>query len=224
MVALKFLSKAYTLDPLRDFTYITQLTTGPLLLLANTQQPFKTLQEFIAHAKANPGMNFGTAGGTLDLDILTMASMAGFKVTLIPYKGSAPQEIALIANEVPVVLDAYLIAKPNIDSGRARILAVGTPRRFPLHPDVPAIAEAVPGYEASTNWFGIVGPPGMAPDLVAHLNEVFAGIIKQPDIRKRLNDSGLDSVGGTSAEFRALVVRDLERMGKAAQQIGLQPQ
>ena len=224
MVALKFVSKAYTLDPLKDFTHIIQLTTGPLLLVANVQQPYRNLSEFIAYARANPGMNFATAGGTLDLDILTLASMGNFKVTLIPYKGSAPQQVALIANEVGVALDAYLIAKPNIDAGRIRILGVGTPKRFPLHPDSPAIAEVVPGFEASTNWFGIVGPPGMAPELVARFNDAMAAIIKSPDIRKRLNDWGLDAVGGTPAEFRSLVTRDLERMGKAAALSGLQPQ
>jgi tripartite-type tricarboxylate transporter receptor subunit TctC len=223
---LKYTSKSFAYDPLNDFSYITQLTAGPLLLVASTQQPFKTLAEFLAYARAHPGMNFATAGvgSALDMDILSLASMANFKVTLIPYQGSAPEEVALAANEVPAALDAYLSAKPNIDGGRVRILAVGTPKRFPLHPDAPAIAEQVPGYEASTNWFGVVGPPGMPADLTARLSTAFADSIKSPDVRKRLNDTGIDAVGSTPAEFRAFVARDMERIAKAAQVSGIKPQ
>jgi tripartite-type tricarboxylate transporter receptor subunit TctC len=224
LVAAKFTNASYTLDPLKDFSHITQLTAGPLLLVSSANAPFKTLAEFIAHARANPGANFGSAGVTLDLDILTLAQMGNFKVTLVPYKGSAQQQLALVANEVPVVLDAYAIARGNIEAGKIRLLAVGTPRRFPLHPDTPAISEVVPGYEASTNWFGIVGPPGMSVELVAKLNDAFSRAVRHPEVRKRLNEGGLDAVGGSPADFRALIERDLVRMAKGAALSGLKPQ
>jgi tripartite-type tricarboxylate transporter receptor subunit TctC len=227
LVSLKFTSKAYTLDPLKDFSYVIQLTAEqyPLLLLSSAGAPFKTLADFIAYARSSPGkINFGSAGTSLDLDIGLLASMASFKVTVVPYKGSSPQQFALATGEVDAAIDGYGLSKANLEAGKIRLLAVGSPQRIPPFPDTPAIAEAVPGYVTSRGWLGIIGPAGLPSDILARLNEGFRAAVRDPDQHSRLNTVGVEPVGGTPAEFRTWVERELDRLGQAANVIGMKPQ
>jgi len=228
IATLKFTSKAYTLDPLKDFTYIAHITGNlrPPMLIGSTKAPFQTLAEFVAYARANPGkVSFGTAGTSFEVEIGKMSQIGNFKVTLIPYKGSAPQEVDLAAGEISAALDGYEVAKPNIDAGKTRVLGVGSRERAPELRDVPAIGEVLPGYEMFTNWFGLVGPPGMQPELVNRINEAVAVVLKRSDLPAKLEVMGLKPAPPTSAQaFRAMVLSDYDRFGKAAASIGLQPQ
>jgi tripartite-type tricarboxylate transporter receptor subunit TctC len=228
IATLKFTSKAYTLDPLRDFTYIAHITGNlhPPMLIGSTKAPYRTLAEFVSYARTNPGkVSFGTAGTSFEVEIGKMSQIGNFKVTIIPYKGSAPQEVDLAAGEIGAALDSYEVAKPNIDAGKTRVLGVGSRERVPELRDVPAITEVLPGYEMFVNWFGLVGPAGMPADLVNRINDAVAVVLKRPDLPAKLEAIGLKPAPPASAQtFRAMVQADYERFGKAAASIGLQPQ
>jgi tripartite-type tricarboxylate transporter receptor subunit TctC len=227
VVTLKFTSKAYTLDPLRDFSYVSQITTNvtPLMLFAPANAPYRTLAEFVAYARANPGkVNFGTAGTSLELEVGLLSQLGGFKVTVVPYKGSAPLHIAMAAGEIGAAIDSYGTARPNIEAGRTRVLAVGSKERVAALPEVPSISEAVPGYEAFTNWFGILAPAGMPQEISNRISEAVGAALRQPDVPARLESINLKPAWSRPNEFHALVTRDYERVAKAASLIGLQPQ
>lgn len=227
IVSLKFTSKAYALDPLKDLTYIGQTMTNaqPQILVASTNAPYKTPAEFVAFARANPGkINFGTIGTTAAIEISSLMHVAGFKVTTVPYNGSAQIEQALAAGSLDATITTYQSSKPNIDSGRTRIVGVGSRVRAPEFPNVPAISEAVPGFEMGTFWYGIVGPANMPTDLVNRLNQAINAAMRQPDMDTRLSAMGLKTATGSPAEFRAFAAREYERFAKAYGLLGVQPQ
>ena len=228
IVTLKFTSKAYTLDPLNDFSYIAHLTGNvyPLVLIGSTRAPYRTLAEFVSYARANPGkVSFGTAGTSVEIEIGRMAQIGNFKVTLIPYKGSAPLQLDLAAGELGASLDGYGPSRPGIDAGKTRVLGVGSRERVPELRDVPAIGEVLPGYEVFTNWFGLIGPAGMPAELVNRINESVGAVLRRPDLPARLEPIGLKPAPpGSAPAFRALVSSNYEQFGKAAALIGLQPQ
>lgn len=225
LIVLKFMLKSYTLDPVNDFTHIIQVSGAPLVLTANAQQPYKTLAEFISYAKANPGkINFGTLGAALDMDIGVFEQLTGIKLTTVQYKGTAAEQQAVAAGEIGAAFDNFLAAQPFVQAGKTRVLAVVHSKRFPMFGDIPAIGEQVPGFEGTVNWFSVVGPPGMPRDVVMSLNQAINAGIRQPDLKKRLNDGGQEVVGGTPEAIRDLVARETERMTRAAKLIGMQPQ
>lgn len=227
VVTLKFTSKAYTIDPLRDFSHVSQITSNitPLMLFAPTGAPYRTLNEFVSYARANPGkINFGTAGTSLELEVGLLSQLGGFKVTVVPYKGSAPLHIAMAAGEIGGAIDSYGTGKPNIDAGRTRVLAVGSKDRVALLPGIPSISEAVPGYETFTNWFGIIAPAGTPVEVVNRLSDGISAVLRQPDVPSRLEPINLRPVWLGPNDFRAMVSRDYDRVAKAANLIGLQPQ
>jgi tripartite-type tricarboxylate transporter receptor subunit TctC len=228
VVTLKFTSKAYTLDPLKDFTYIAHLVGNvhPPVLVASTKAPYSTLAEFVAYARANPGkVSFGTAGTSIEIEIGRMSQIGNFKVTNIPYKGSAPQQVDLAAGEIGATLDGYEVSRPNIEAGKTRVIGVGSRQRVPELRDVPAIAEVLPGYEVFTNWFGLIGPSGMAADLVNKINESVAVVLRQPDLPAKLEPMGLKPALPISAQaFRTMILDNYDHFGKAAASIGMQPQ
>jgi len=225
LITLKFMLAAYNVDPVTGYTHIVEVSAAPLVVTVNAAQPYKSLAELIAYLKANPGkVNFGALPGAVAMDVSTFASMLGTTVNPIPYAGSAAQQQAIATGELPVAFDNFLIAKPFVDSGKTRLLGVVSSKRFPMFGDLPAIAEQVPGYEGTVNWFSVIGPPGMQNDVVTTLNRAINTAIREPDLRKRLMDGGQEVVGGSSEELRALVARETERMTKAAKQLGMQPQ
>ena len=226
-IALKVTSKDYTLDPIKDFTYVAQFVTAsnPLLLVAPTSVAYKTLGEFIAYARANPGsVNFATLGGQTDLDVASFAYAAGIKITMVRYKGSTPQQQALATGEVGVAYDSIGAAKPNLDGNRIRILAVTAAKRDPGLPDAPAITEAVPGFWIPPFWFGLIGPTNMPRAVVSRLNEATKSAMAQPDINPRLAPMGMKAEVGSSDEFRTFALGELDRLVKAAKLIGMEPQ
>ena len=227
IVALKITSKAYTLDPAKDFTYVAQFVTAadPLLLVARTSAPYKTLGEFVSYARANPGkINFGAVGGVPDLEVSGFAHAAGITVTTVPYKGSAPQQQALAAGEVDVAYDAIVSAKPNLDSNRIRTLAVIGKQRDPAFPGTPTITEVVPGYSRPPFFFGLIGPANLPREVVARLNDGIRKSMNQPDISSRLAPMGMKGEVGSPDDFRALVNGELDRISKIAKLIGMEPQ
>src|SRR5438874_913273 len=208
--------------PVNDFTPITQLTRAGLLLIVNPQSPPKTLQEFVAWTKSRSGeLNYGSAGlgsgGHLAGELYKQ--MAGIKAEHIPYKGSGPALMDLIGGRYDYNFAGLQAAQMQVRSGNLRALAVTTPQRIPALPDVPAVAEALPGYEV-VGWYGVISPAGMAAPLVERLHDELVRVLAQPDVRERIVGDGSEPVGNSPREFRDFMAADLAKWAKVVKQSG----
>ena len=168
-------------DPVRDFAPITQAATLPNVIVVHPSLQVNSLKELIAYAKANPGkLNFASAGiGTSpQMSIELLKSMAGIDMVHIPYKGTAPGVVDLLAGQVLVMAPNVLTALPHIKSGKLRALAVTSTHRSAALPDVPTVAEAgLPGYD-STQWYGVLAPAGTLREIVARLHDAIARALR----------------------------------------------
>jgi tripartite-type tricarboxylate transporter receptor subunit TctC len=208
--------------PVNNFTPITQLTSAGLVLVVHPSAPPKTLEEFIAWTRGHPGpLNFGSAGigsgGHLAGELYKQ--MAKVKAEHIPYKGTGPALSALLANEYHFNFAGLLGAQPLVRAGRLRGLAITTPQRVAALPDLPAVAEALPGFEV-VGWYGIIGPAQMPRPLVARLHEELIRILKLPDIRERILADGSEPVGSAPEEFRQFMLADLAKWAKVVKESG----
>ena len=208
--------------PVNDFTPITQLTRAGFLLVVNPASPPKTLQEFVAWTKSRSGeLNFGSAGlgsgGHLAGELYK--HMTGVKAQHIPYKGSGPSMIDLIGGRFDFSFAGLQGAQVQVRAGKLRALAVTTRERLSVMPDVPAVAEAVPGFEV-VGWYGVIGPAGMPGAIVAKLHDELLRVLAQPDVRERILHDGSEPVGSSAAEFRSFMSADLEKWAKLAKESG----
>jgi tripartite-type tricarboxylate transporter receptor subunit TctC len=179
----------------------------------NLDMPVKNLAEFIAYAKANPGkINYasGGVGTSLHLCGELLKSMAGIDIVHVPYRGSAPALTDLLAGRVQALFDNIPGAVGQIRAGKVRALGVTAPQRVPALPDVPAMAETVPGYEASV-WYGIAAPHGTPPDIVAKLNEGVNAVLATPKLKERMQELGGDPMPLTPDAFGKLVADETEK-------------
>ncbi len=210
-------------DPVKDFAPLTRVANVPNLLVANPAQPFKTVQELIAYAKANPGkINFGSSGSgsSIHLSGELFKSMAKVDMQHVPYKGSAPAVTDLLGNQIAIMFDNMPSAIQHVRSGKLRAIAVTTARRSPELPDVPTIAESgVPGYEA-TSWFGMFAPAATPAPVVAQLNATIVKVLAQPDIRKKLAEQGAEAAGETPAQFADFIQKESVKWGKVVRESG----
>ncbi len=198
------------------FVPITVIGAIPNVLLVNPQVPAASVAELIAHAKANPGkLNYASqgSGATSHLTTELFKSMAGgLEITHIPYKGTAPALTDLLAGQVDMMFDNLGVSLPHVRAGKLRALAVASRRRFPGLPDVPALAEALPGFE-SVAWFGIVAPPKTSPAIAEKVAVGVQEALKLPDVRKRLADLSAEPLGYGPAETAAFMRQESERWG-----------
>ena len=211
-------------DPVRDFQPITQLTVGPSVLVINPSVAAKSLQEFIALAKAKPGaINYASTGHGNLLVTEQFKSIAGINLVNVPYKGTGQAVIALISAEVQLMTMNPLVAVPNINSGKLRGLAVTTLERSPVLPDVPTVAESgFPGYQA-IQWHSVVMPARTPRPIVNRLHSEIVKILKQPDVIERFQAQGLKPVGSTPEQLSALIKEEIVMYAKLVKQIGLEP-
>ena len=208
--------------PVNDFTPITQLTRAGLLLVVNPSSPPRTLQEFVDWTRKRSGeLNYGSAGlgsgGHLAGELYKQ--MAGIKAEHIPYKGSGPALMDLIGGRYDYNFAGLQAAQTQVRSGKLRALAVTTPQRIPVLPDLPAMAEALPGYEV-VGWYGVIGPAGMPAPLVARLHDELVRVLAQPDVRERILHDGSEPVGTTPREFGEFMAADLAKWAKVVKQSG----
>ena len=208
--------------PVNDFTPITQLTRAGLLLVVNPSSPPRTLQEFVAWTRKRSGeLNYGSAGlgsgGHLAGELYKQ--MAGIKAEHIPYKGTGPALMDLIGGRYDYNFAGVQAAQTQVRSGKLRALAVTTPQRVPALPDIPAVAEALPGYEV-VGWYGVVGPAGMPSTLVERLHDELVRALAQPDVRERILNDGSEPVGSMPREFRDFMAADLAKWAKVVKQSG----
>jgi len=208
--------------PVNDFTPITQLTRAGLLLVVNPESPPHTLQEFVEWTKKRSGeLNFGSAGlgsgGHLAGELYNQ--MAHVKAQHIPYKGSGPAIVDLIGGRYDYNFAGIQAAQPHVRSGKLRALAVTTPQRVAALPDIPAVAEAIPGYEV-VGWYGIIGPAGMPAPIVERLNQELLQVLKQPEVHERIVNDGSEPVGSSPRKFHDFMAADLAKWAKVVKESG----
>jgi tripartite-type tricarboxylate transporter receptor subunit TctC len=221
------LFKKVPYDPVRDFAPITLTATAPNVLLVHPSVPAQSLAEFIALAKAKPGtLSYGTPGiGTSPhLSMELLKSMAGIDLQHVPYKGTAAAVTDVIGGQIAATFANALTAKPQVDAGRVRALAITGPRRIDALPAVPPVAEAgVPGYEAM-QWYGLLAPAGTSAAIVERLNAEALKALRSVEMKERLAADGAEPLGGSPAEFAALIRRELDKWTRVARAAGIEPQ
>ena len=197
-------------DPVKDFSHVSMIVGSPFVLVVNPQVPAQSLQEWIALAKASPGkLNFAVGGGAGQLSVGLFKAMAGIDMLNIAYKGNAPSLNAVLAGEASVMFETTTAALPHVKTGKLRALGVTTAKRSPLLPDVPAIAEAVPGYSVNL-WFGASVPAGTPKEIVDQLNADMARVARMPDLKEKFASLGLDLLGGTPEQTTAAIKAEIE--------------
>jgi len=211
---------------LRDMTPVAGLIRVPNVMTVTRNLPAKTVPEFIAHAKANPGkLNFcsGGAGTSVHLSGELFKAMTGIDMVHVPYKGSAPALIDLISGQNHVIFDNMPGIIGFIRGGELRALAVTTARRATQLPDVPTVAESIPGFEASA-WFGVAVPKGTPEVIVARINREVNETLKEPKVLQRLADLGGTSIASTPQEFWTLHTMETEKWAKVVKASGAKVQ
>jgi len=217
------LYKKMPFDPVKDFAPLTRVANVPNLLVANPAQPYKSVKDLIAYAKANPGkVNFGSSGNgsSIHLSGELFKSLAKVDMQHVPYKGSAPAVTDLLGNQIDIMFDNMPSAIQHVRSGSLVPLAVTTAKRSPELPNVPAIAEAgVPGYEA-TSWFGMFAPAGTPAPVLAKLNAAIVKVLAQPDVKKKINEQGAEVYSETPEQFAAFIQAESVKWGKVVKESG----
>ena len=208
-----------------DIAPVGGLMRVPNVMEVNPAVPAKTVPEFIAYAKANPGkVNLASsgAGTSIHMSGELFKMMVGVNMQHVPYRGSAPMLIDLISGQVQVTFDNMPSSIQHVREGKLRALAVTTAARSPALPDVPVVAEFVPGYEASA-WFGIGVPKGTPAAIIERLNREINSGLADPKVRDKLVDLGGMLMGGTPADFGKVVVEETEKWAKVVKFSGAKP-
>src|SRR5438552_745369 len=208
--------------PVNSFTPITQLTTAGLMLVVNPAAPVTNLREFVDWTKSFKGLlNYGSAGigtgGHLAGELYKM--MTGVKAEHIPYKGTGPALIDLLAGQYHFNFAGIQAAQVQVRAGKLRALAVTAPKRLAVLPDLPAVAEVLPGFEV-VGWYGIIGPAGLSKPVVARLHDEFVKVLNRPDVRDRIVADGSEPAGTTPEEFRLFMLADLAKWAKLVKESG----
>ena len=203
-------------DAVRDFTPISHVGNAPSIMLVPNNSPAKTVKEWIEHARKNPGrLNYASSGnGTIvQLTAELFKAQAGLFIVHIPYKGTALAIPDLASGKLDVLFDSLPTGLPHVRDGRLRALGVTSAKRTPMAPELPAIAEVLPGFESNT-WFGLYGPKALPADVLAKVNTAANQALADADIKDRLSRLGIEPVGGTPAQFAAMAAEDAAKWKK----------
>lgn len=219
--------KKLPFDTVKGFEPVVLTHSVPLVLVVAPGSPFKSVKDVIAWGKANPGqLSFASSGngGAPHFSGELFKSMAGLDMQHIPYKGSTLAHPDLMGGRVSLMFDTLTATGAQIKSGKLRALAVTTPQRLALLPDVPTVAEAgLAGYETST-WGGLLAPAGTPAATIARLNTETNRILALPDVRERYQLAGMEPGGGSPAQFGAFIASEMTKWAKVASQAGIQPE
>ena len=201
-------------DAVKDFTPIVSLATMSNVAIVNPATPVNNIREFIDHARANPGkLNFGSPGNGSSAHLTgeMFSQVNGLTLQHVPYKGSAPAMMDLMAGRIDIMFDNIPLPLPHIKAGKLRALAVTAAQRSAVLPDMPTLAEAgVKGFDVSS-WYGIYAPAGLPRELVQRLNAAFNEALRAPEIRDQLSAQGWAVTGGTPEQFGAFARAEQER-------------
>ena len=218
-----FLYPKIPYDTFKDFTPISLLASSANILLVRADSPFKSLNDMIAQARAKPGsLSFGHAGNGTSTHLAgeLLKRLARIDVEAISYKGGAPAINDLLGGQIPMSFNNAPEASGQLEAGTLRALAVTPASRTPFLPDVPAIAETVPGYDTEV-WWGLLGPAGMAPELVTKLSQDFVAALKTEPVRERLSKLGASTIGSSAQQFGDKIRADYEKWGPIIKAAGL---
>ena len=211
-------------DPVKDFAPVSLMAVSPYLLVVNPSVPAKTLQELITLAKKQPGkLNYASAGvgSTTHLAMEMLKSASGTFMLHIPYNGNGPAGTAVIGGQVEVLFGSLPALLPHAKSGRARALAVGTPKRSPSLPEVPTVAESgYPGFDASL-WLAIMAPAGTPQPILERLNKEIVALIGAADTRAALDKAGAEPLTSTPAELAAMIRDGVPKYAKIIKTAGI---
>jgi len=218
------LYKTLPYDPATSFAPVTIAGRGPSALVVHPSVPANTVAELIALAKANPGkLNYASAGvGSFQhLSCALLVSQAGIDVVHVPYKGGGPAMADVMGGQAQIVMPSLIQVVPLIKSGRLKALGTSGTKRNPILPDVPAIAETLPGYE-SQNWWGLLVPAATPQPIVERLYAATAEVLKSRETAKRMETEGAEPVRMTPPEFGRFIAAELAKWGKVARDVGIQ--
>ena len=212
-------------DPVRDYAMVSTIGTFDLVFAVNAESPFKTLADLIRAAKEQPGkLNVGTinVGGTQNLGAELLRLTARLDVQIVPYRNSPDIVVALLRNDMQMLVEFPPAVKGQVADGKLRLLATSGPKRFPSMPDVPTVGEAgVAGYEV-TSWNGVFAPKGTKPEVVAVLNKALGEVLALPDIQSRFLDLGVVAKPSTSDELLALFKADVQKWSEVIDKAGIE--
>ncbi|HYC46419.1 MAG TPA: tripartite tricarboxylate transporter substrate binding protein [Burkholderiales bacterium] len=217
--------KSVAYKPLEDFQGVSLVATNYLALVVARDRPYSNVAEFVKYLKANPGkVAFATNGEGAFMHMATelFRSHVGFQYLHVPYKGVAPAAQELVAGRVDAALGSFTGFYPFVKSGQLRLLGVARATRAPNYPDIPTVAETVPGF-SSGGWYGFVAPAKVPKDIVALLNREMNAVWKLPDMRAKLEVLGLEVANESPESFNKLLKSEYDKYGKVAKDIGLVP-
>jgi len=216
-----FKSLGYNLT--KDFAPVSQLTSGPLVIVAHPSLPAKNVQDLIALGKAKPGtLNYASSGNgqSTHLSAELFATMSGIKMNHIPYKGSAPALTDVMGGQASLMFDTMLSAMPHVKNGKLKAIAVTSAARSPAAPDVPTVAESgLPGYEAIA-WNGLLVPAGTPTDVVAKLNAELKKALDAPEVKDRFSAQGFGAAWNTREAFAKFIQSELDKWAKVVKVSG----
>lgn len=210
-------------DAEKSFAPVTLLVFGPTVLCVHPSQPVTNLRELIAYAKSRPGqLSYASGGngtvGHLGMELLK--HMAGIDMVHVPYKGTAAVVTAVLTGDVQVAFAQMATVRPQLSSGKLRVLAVASGARAQAMPDLPTVAEAgLPGFKADV-WFGVVAPAGTPGAIVSRLNSEIGKIMRMPDVREQLLPQGIEPMTNTPEEFAALIHTEIAKWAELVKRTG----
>jgi tripartite-type tricarboxylate transporter receptor subunit TctC len=211
-------------DPIKSLAPIAQIASGPNVICSHPNFPARNVKELIALARAaKPGeLRYATSGigGVNHFHGELFNQLAKVKLTHIPYKGGAPSMLDVMTGQVEVVFGTLIQSLPNIRSGRLKPLGVGSAKRSTILPQVPTIAETLPGYDGSI-WWGLLVPAGVPGPIVNKLNGEINAILREPEMAKRLSAEAAEPVNTTPEAFGKLIVSDIAKWGRIAKEAGI---
>jgi tripartite-type tricarboxylate transporter receptor subunit TctC len=222
----KWLFKQMPFDPIKDFEPVVYTHVVPLLLAVHPSVGAKTVPELVGWIKANPDKAIYASSGpgsSLHMAAELFMSMTKTKMQHVPYKGSSAAHPDLLAGRTAMIFDTVTAIRGHVKSGAVRGIAVTTVKRSSAMPELPTIAESLPGYDAST-WGGILAPAGTPKDVVARLNSSINAALKMEDVRSRLMGAGIEIQGGTPEQFAEVIRIEVDKWGRIVKEAGIQPE
>jgi tripartite-type tricarboxylate transporter receptor subunit TctC len=213
-------------DATKDLLPVTQAAISPGVMVVHPSLPVKSVKELIAFAKSKPGELFYSSSGQGSAQHLTIelfTQLTGLKMTHVPYKGTAPSIMDVVAGRIALTVASVISTRPMFTTGKLRALAVVGPKRTPALPDFPTVAESgVPGFGVD-QWYALFLPGGTPRSIAVRLQEAIAKALLEPGTRKTLLTQGLDVVGNSQEEFAQLYAAEIAKWAKVVQKVGLQP-
>jgi tripartite-type tricarboxylate transporter receptor subunit TctC len=208
----------------KDLAPVVITSSQPNVLAVNAALPVKSVAELVAWSKANPGkLNYASVGNgsSSHLNAELLKAMSGIDAVHVPFNGSPPAVLATVQGETQMIFAVMQPLQAQVQAGKLRAIAVTTPKRFPLLPDIPAIAESgYPGFEALA-WNGLVAPAGTPRPVIDKINAEVNAILKLPDVAQKMNAAGFDLIGGTPEDFAKLIAAESARWTPVVKRLGI---